>query len=129
MIRLPDYISDHAVLSCLTGESDFDRILVNGIPVPVKDGCWSCSFENGDIVLQDADSRIELRNIRKGLVILAAGQSNMEWPVQDSLNQEEIIRRLSGRDIPVMTAAKPWSGPGSRRTIWRRSVLWVCWRL
>ena len=99
MIRLPDYISDHAVLSCLTGESDFDRILVNGIPVPVKDGCWSCSFENGDIVLQDADSRIELRNIRKGLVILAAGQSNMEWPVQDSLNQEEIIRRLSGRDI------------------------------
>lgn len=99
MIRLPDYIQDDAILTRLWGYSDQPEVTVNGRPVPVTDGTWESAFEDGDMLLADADSRVTLHNVRHGLVILAAGQSNMEWPVRDSLNEDEICRRLEGKDI------------------------------
>lgn len=99
MIRLPDYIQDDAILTRLWGYSDQPEVTVNGRPVPVTDGTWESAFEDGDMLLADADSRVTLHNVRHGLVILAAGQSNMEWPVRDSLNEDEIRRRLEGKDI------------------------------
>ena len=99
MIRLPDYIQDDAILTHLWGYSDQPEVTVNGRPVPVTDGTWESAFEDGDMLLADGDSRVTLHNVRHGLVILAAGQSNMEWPVRDSLNEDEICRRLEGKDI------------------------------
>lgn len=34
-----------------------------------------------------------------GIVILAAGQSNMEWPVKDTVNRGELARAIRGKDI------------------------------
>lgn len=99
MFTLPDYILDNAVLNHLEGTSSLSSVKVNGMEIPVVDGKWRSSFTDGDITISDPDRSVMLHNLRNGLVILAAGQSNMEWPVRDSLNREEILRRLQGKDI------------------------------
>lgn len=99
MFNLPDWISDHAVLTHLQGTATGDTVTVNGKTVAVKDGSWKTDFEDGDVRIEDADRSLVLHNIRNGLVVLAAGQSNMEWPVRDSRNEKEIRDRIRGRDI------------------------------
>ena len=42
-----------------------------------------------DVVISDGKSSVALTNVVSGLVILAAGQSNMEVPVKETLNPEE----------------------------------------
>lgn len=57
-----------------------------------------------------------------GIVMLAAGQSNMEWPVKDTINKEELKQKIAGTNIHwLMVPCKEFPDmPETTEFAWRK---------
>ena len=103
-VRLPSLISDGMVLQqgmavplwgwADEGESVTVEFQNQKVTARAKDGKWMVRLKSlkagGPFTLTvSGKNKIELKNVLVGEVWLCSGQSNMEWPVNASLNPEE----------------------------------------
>ncbi len=66
----------------------------------------AASAKPSTMLIQSSDERIELKDILIGEVWVCAGQSNMEWMLQQSTNGNEELARLSGRESSASFAER-----------------------
>lgn len=105
MFELNEHIQNGAVISKshpkIEGTSDKDRIEINGKQLNVSDGKWTYELapNETELIIKDDDREAVITDLKQGIVMLAAGQSNMEWPVKDSANEEYLRKQIEDADV------------------------------
>lgn len=121
-VRLPAIISDNMVLQQQTkvriwgSANPGERVIVtlqqkSSSTIADKDGHWETSLDpltaGGPFeLIVKGDNLLIVRNVLVGEVWLCSGQSNMEWPLINTVNGAEAVAHAKYPEIRLFTVAK-----------------------
>ena len=124
---LPNVIYDGMVLqrdteavvwgwsSCKAGSAHVRLVGVTAVSVEIQsDGSWEASLPvmsgstaaKYDIVINDCDSTVTVKNVVFGDVLLCSGQSNMAWPLKKSTGGSKAISEYDPAKVRFFVADK-----------------------